>query len=200
MSLSIRGAWLFTPVLHEDDRGQFLESFTQRTFSDVTGQPLDIRQANVSESVCGTVRGIHFAEVPPGQAKYVHCYSGKILDVVVDIRIGSPTFGQWDAVELDSRNRQSVYIAEGLGHAFCALSQVATVGYMCSTPYVPAREHAVHPLDPGLRIAWPTNLDLRLSSKDAAAPTLGEAAQSAVLPRYEECVGHYNRLRTQHTP
>lgn len=194
--LSILGSWLFTPTLHEDDRGMFLESFTQKAFQTVTGYVLDVQQVNLSVSTRGTVRGIHFADVPPGQAKYIQCYAGRILDVVVDVRIGSPTFGQWESIELDSKARQGLYIAEGLGHAFCALSDTATVGYMCSTPYAPEREHGINPLDPELRIDWPRDTDSRLSSKDRAAPTLAEALDLGILPTYSDCVTHYDSLKT----
>ena len=101
------------------------------------------------------MRGIHFADVPPGQAKYVTCVRGAVLDVVVDVRVGSPTFGRWDAVRLDDRERRALYIAEGLGHAFCALEADSTVVYLCNDVYRPGSEHGVHPLDPALGIAWP---------------------------------------------
>jgi dTDP-4-dehydrorhamnose 3,5-epimerase len=117
----------------------------------------------------------------------VQCFSGRILDVVVDIRVGSPTFGQWDAVELDDEGRRGLYIAEGLGHAFCALSDSATVGYLCSTPYSPGREFGIHPLDPALGLPWPSGAESVLSEKDAAAPTLAEAKESGLLPTMEEC-------------
>lgn len=188
---SIPGSWLFTPTLHSDDRGIFCESFTSRSFVDSVGHALDVKQTNVSVSSRGTLRGIHFADVPPGQAKYVQCYAGRILDVVVDIRVGSPTFGTWEAVELNSESRQALYIAEGLGHAFCALSESATVGYMCSEPYAPTREHGIHPLDPDLAITWPSDLDLQLSPKDAAAPSLAEAIETGLLPQWDACQGFY---------
>ena len=192
---SIPGSWLFTTTLHSDDRGIFCESFTSRSFVDSVGHSLDVKQTNVSVSSRGTLRGIHFADVPPGQAKYVQCYAGRILDVVVDIRVGSPTFGTWEAVELNSESRQALYIAEGLGHAFCALSESATVGYMCSEPYAPVREHGVHPLDSELGIAWPANVDLQLSPKDAAAPSFSEAIESGLLPRWAECQRFYAQSR-----
>ena len=192
---SIPGSWLFTPTLHSDDRGVFCESFTRHSFMDAVGHQLDVKQTNVSVSSRGTLRGIHFADVPPGQAKYVQCYTGRILDVVVDIRVGSPTFGTWEAVELNSESRQALYIAEGLGHAFCALSESATVGYMCSEPYAPVREHGVHPLDSELGIAWPANVDLQLSPKDAAAPSFSEAIESGLLPRWAECQRFYAQSR-----
>ena len=185
--LSILGTWLFTPVLHPDDRGVFLESFKSDVFVEAVGRGFDLAQMNISVSHGGTVRGVHFAEVPPGQAKYVQCFDGKILDVVVDIRVGSPTFGQWDAVELDSASRKGLFIEEGLGHAFCALSEVATVGYLCSAGYAPSREHGVHPLDPQVGIQWPVDGEIVLSSKDAAAPTLAEAKDQGLLPTIEDC-------------
>lgn len=186
-ALAIEGAWEFTPILRSDDRGAFLESFTASSFLRAVGHEFDLRQMNVSISRIGTVRGVHFADVPPGQAKYVQCFAGRVLDVVVDIRVGSPTFGQWDAVELDEQSRRAVYVSEGLGHAFCALSESATVGYLCSEPYAPAREHGIHPLDPDLRLPWPDPDAALLSPKDAAAPSLVEAMADGLLPHYEVC-------------
>jgi dTDP-4-dehydrorhamnose 3,5-epimerase len=147
------------------------------------GHPLDLKQMNISVSRGGTVRGVHFADVPPGQAKYVQCFSGRILDVVVDIRVGSPTFGRWDAVELDDEQRNGLYVAEGLGHAFCALSDSATIGYLCSEPYAPSHEHGITPLDPALGLPWPED-DIVLSPRDAAAPTLAEALTAGLLPDF----------------
>ena len=186
-ALTIPGTWLFSPVLREDDRGVFLESFKSDVFADSVGRALDVAQMNVSVSRRGTVRGVHFADVPPGQAKYVQCFDGKILDVVVDIRVGSPTFGQWDAIQLDSENRQGLFVEEGLGHAFCALSDVASVGYLCSTAYAPGRERGINPLDPQIGIPWPGDEHLVLSDKDHAAPTLQEALELDLLPDYNMC-------------
>jgi dTDP-4-dehydrorhamnose 3,5-epimerase len=184
--MSIEGVWEFTPLLRPDDRGVFLESFKAEQFDLAVGHPLALQQMNISVSRAHTVRGVHFADVPPGQAKYVQCFSGRILDVVVDIRVGSPTFGTWDAVELDDESRKGLYLAEGLGHAFCALSDTVVVGYLCSEPYAPMREHGIHPLDPQLDLPWPDG-DLVLSPKDSAAPTLAEAAASGLLPDYQAC-------------
>jgi len=192
---SIEGVWLFTPILRADDRGVFLESFKSSTFSDATGHDFDLQQMNISVSRAGTVRGIHFADVPPGQAKYVQCLDGRIVDVVVDIRVGSPTFGQWQMIELDSEDRRSVYISEGLGHAFCALSDSATVGYLCSEPYAPAHEHGIHPLDPDIGIKRPGNEPFQLSDKDAAAPSLVEAQASGLLPTWQGCQEWVTGLR-----
>ena len=185
--LSVQGAWAFTPLLRPDDRGVFLESFKQDLFAETIGHQLQLQQMNISVSKQGTVRGVHFAQVPPGQAKYVQCFQGRILDVVVDIRLGSPSFGQWDAIEIDDQSRTGVYLAEGLGHAFCALSEGATVGYLCSEPYAPGREHGINPLDPALGLPWPQGQDSVLSPKDAAAPTLAAAAEAGLLPTWAEC-------------
>ena len=194
---SIEGVWLFTPILRADDRGVFLESFKSSTFVEATGHAFDLQQMNISVSRVGTVRGIHFADVPPGQAKYVQCLDGRIVDVVVDIRVGSPTFGQWQAIELDSENRRSVYISEGLGHAFCALSDSATVGYLCSEPYAPAHEHGIHPLDPDIGIEWPGNGPFQLSDKDASAPSLAEAREAGLLPTWQDSQTWITGLRDE---
>ena len=180
--------WRFDPVLRPDDRGVFLESFKESVFVETVGHSFDLAQMNISVSRAGTVRGVHFADVPPGQAKYVQCFSGKILDIVVDIRVGSPTFGQYEAIELDADSRSGLYISVGLGHAFCALSDSATVGYLCSEGYSPEREHGIHPLDPDLALPWPEGEHSALSPKDAAAPPLAEAIASGLLPQYRDCV------------
>jgi dTDP-4-dehydrorhamnose 3,5-epimerase len=117
-----------------------------------------------------------------------------VLDVVVDVRTGSPTYGEWDAVRLDDVDRRAVYVAEGLGHAFLALTDEAVVSYLCSEGFAPGREHGVHPLDPDLGIEWPPDVAPRLSPKDAAAPTMAEAEASGLLPSYDECVALYERL------
>lgn len=188
--LSIEGAWHFTPILRPDDRGVFLESFKSSVFEEAVGRPFDLKQMNISVSREGTVRGIHFADVPPGQAKYVQCFDGRILDVVVDIRVGSPTFGSWDAVELDAESRCGLFVAEGLGHAFCALTPTVTVGYLCNEAYAPTREHGLHPLDPALDLPWPSP-DVVLSPKDAAAPLLADAVASGLVPTYDSCRNWY---------
>jgi dTDP-4-dehydrorhamnose 3,5-epimerase len=187
--LSFPGAVVLTPRQHADERGVFCEWYRTDALAEAVGHPLRLEQANCSVSRRGVLRGIHFAEVPPGQAKYVTCAAGAVLDVVVDIRVGSPTFGRWDAVRLDDRDRRAVYVAEGLGHAFFALTDGATVLYLCSTGYAPGREHGINPLDPALGIdAWPAGIEPILSAKDAAAPTLAEAAEQGLLPSYATCV------------
>lgn len=198
--LNIGDAYELTPVQHGDERGVFLEWFRQEPVVDAVGHSLRLAQANTSESRRGTVRGIHFAQVPPGQAKYVTCLGGSVLDVVVDLRVGSPTYGEWDSVRLDDTDRRAVYIAEGLGHAFIALSDGAVVTYLCSESYNPAREHAVHPLDLDIGIEWPGDVEPLLSPKDASAPSLKQAAESGLLPSYEESLKLYRKLRSSVSP
>jgi dTDP-4-dehydrorhamnose 3,5-epimerase len=198
--LSIEGAWVVTPPVRSDLRGSFLELFRADQLVDVLGYRMEVAQANCSVSRQGVIRGVHFSDVPPGQAKYVSCASGAILDVVVDLRVGSPGYGRWEAVRLDDENRRSVLVSEGLGHAFMALSEIATVVYLCSTPYSPGREHGVHPLDPALGIAWPPGREPVLSDKDAAAPSLAEANAAGLLPRYGDCLAYLASLRGQERP
>jgi len=193
--LGIEGAWVFTPQVHSDDRGSFAEAFRGAEFAADLGYRLDVAQANCSVSRRGVIRGIHYADVPPGQAKYVTCVAGAILDVVVDLRTGSPSFGKWEAVQLDAGTRRAVFLAEGLGHAFMALTDDATALYLCSTPYAPGREHGVDPRDPAIGIAWPLDTEPVLSEKDAAAPTLDEALRAGLLPSYQECTGYAQALR-----
>ena len=193
--LRFDGVYRFDPVLRPDDRGVFLESFKANTFTDAIGHTFDLAQMNISVSKEGTIRGVHFAEVPPGQAKYVQCFAGSILDIVVDIRVGSPTFGECDAVELSAESRTGLYIPEGFGHAFCALSDSATVGYLCSEGYSPQREHGIHPLDPDLALPWPATASPVLSPKDAAAPTLSQARESGLLPDFDTCQQFVASLR-----
>lgn len=199
-ALAVPGAWEISPKQHGDPRGVFLEYFQGLPFLDAVGHAFAVQQANCSVSAAGVLRGIHFADVPPGQAKYVTCAKGAVLDVVVDIRVGSPTFGTWDTVLLDDVDRRAIYLSEGLGHAFCSLEDDSTVLYLCSTPYAPGREHGVHPLDPDLGIVWPTTardgspITPQLSAKDAAAPSLARSLADGLLPRYDEVTAYVASL------
>ena len=197
--LAIPGTWEITPTIHRDSRGLFFEWLTDRGFSAFAGHRLDVRQANCSVSAAGVLRGLHFAELPPSQAKYVTCVSGSVFDVVVDIRLGSPTFGRWDSVVLDDVNRRSVYISEGLAHGFLALQDNSTVMYLCSAEYDPQREHTICATDPSLAIEWPVvdGLAASLSDRDAAAPSFDEVRASGVLPTWEETQEFIGKLRGQ---
>ena len=195
--LGIDGAWVYTPQVYNDDRGSFAEVFRGAEFATDLGYRLDVAQANYSVSRRGVIRGIHYADVPPGQAKYVTCVSGAILDVAVDLRTDSPTFGKWEAVQLDSVTRRAMFLTEGLGHAFMAMTDGATALYLCSTPYTPGREHGIHPLDPAVGIAWPTDEGWApmLSEKDATAPMLEQARRAGQLPRFADCAAYAEELR-----
>jgi dTDP-4-dehydrorhamnose 3,5-epimerase len=185
--LAIEGAIEVTPRQFPDDRGVFLESFRGDHLAEHIGHRLDVVQTNVSVSSRGTVRGVHFADVPPSQAKYITALSGSLIDFIVDLRVGSPTFGQWDSVLLDTRDRRAVYLAEGLGHAFVALEDGTTAMYLCSAAYNPQREHGIHPLDAEIGLTFPDGIEPLLSPKDAAAPTLAEALEQGLLPSYAAC-------------
>jgi dTDP-4-dehydrorhamnose 3,5-epimerase len=190
--LSVPGALEITPVQHTDDRGVFLEWFRQDEFVRATGRALPLAQANCSVSRAGSLRGVHFAQLPPSQAKLVTCAHGAAVDVVVDLRVGSPAFGRWAAVLLDDQDRRAAYVPEGCGHAFMALADHTVVSYVCSTPYTPGREHAIHPLDPEIGIDWPTTardggpLSPLLSPRDDAAPSLAEVRAAGLLASYED--------------
>lgn len=193
--LRVPGAWEITPTVHADARGLFFEWFTDPGFTAMTGHHFDLQQANCSVSAAGVLRGVHFSELPPSQAKYVTCVRGSVYDVVVDIRVGSPTFGQWDAVLLDDRERKSVYLSEGLGHAFLALEDDSTVMYLCSAGYAPQREHTI--LATSLGIDWPAGHPLNLSERDAAAPTLDQVRADGLLPAWADTVAFVDSLRAR---
>lgn len=178
-----------------DDRGLFFEWYRFDLLEQAVGHPLSLRQANASVSKRGVVRGIHFADVPLGQAKYVTAMRGAVLDFVVDIRVGSPTFGQWDSVLLDDQGRRAIYLAEGLGHAFIALTDDATVSYLVSDVYRPTSEHGINPLDPDVALVFPGEAGSPLlSPKDTEAPGLADAAASGLLPTWDECREFYRSL------
>ncbi|MBP0458445.1 dTDP-4-dehydrorhamnose 3,5-epimerase [Streptomyces montanisoli] len=193
--LSIEGAWIHEPKVFPDDRGSFHEWFRAADLQGADGHDLALAQANCSVSRRGTLRGIHYADVPPSQAKYVKCVRGAVIDFIVDIRTGSPTYASWEAVRLDDETHHAVYLSEGLGHAFFALTDDATVVYLCSSGYAPEREHGIDPFDPDLGIEWPEGIEPLLSPKDAQAPSLAEAARRGLLPTYEESTAFRASLR-----
>jgi dTDP-4-dehydrorhamnose 3,5-epimerase len=194
-ALEVAGAWEITPAVHPDSRGLFFEWLTDHGFAEFAGHRLDVRQANCSVSAAGVLRGLHFAQLPPSQAKYVTCLSGSVFDVVVDIRVGSPTFGRWDAVTLDAHDHKSVYISEGLAHGFLALQDNSTVMYLCSAEYSPGREHTIAPTDPALAIEWPSGHEWVISDRDAAAPTLAEVRAAGLLPTWDDARAFVKGLR-----
>ncbi|MFE4824114.1 dTDP-4-dehydrorhamnose 3,5-epimerase family protein [Streptomyces sp. NPDC056704] len=187
--LPVPGAWMYEPVTHHDSRGSFAEWFRDDALRAATGRSLRLMQANVSVSRHGAMRGIAFTDVPPGQAKCVTCVSGAVLDVVVDLRQGSPTFRTWHMERLDADHHTALVLSEGLAHAFLSLEDGSALVYLLSEGHDPAREHSVHPLDPEIGIAWPADLDPVLSAKDASAPSLRQAMAAGLLPQYLACTG-----------
>lgn len=184
--LAVEGAIEFTPRAFSDDRGVFATPFQQSVFETAKGAPFfPVAQSNHSVSRRGVVRGIHYTGAPPGAAKYVYCASGRSLDIVVDIRTGSPTYGHWDAVLLDPEELRAVYLPVGVGHAFVALTDHTVMSYLTSTPYVADNELALSPLDPALGLPIPEDIEPLLSERDTRALTLEEAAARGLLPSYE---------------
>jgi len=192
-SLAIEGAWEIAPRQFPDPRGVFAEGFRLDHLAKAIGHDLRVRQTNISVSVAGAVRGIHYCDVPPSQAKYVTATSGVFIDFVVDVRVGSPTFGQWDSVVLDTVDRRAVYLSEGLGHALACLED-GTAVYLCSEVFNPSGEHGVTPSDSEVALHLPDGFRPILSEKDTGAPTLAEAAERGLLPAYEDCVRYRSSL------
>lgn len=193
--LNISGAFVVTPRQFPDDRGVFMEGFRGDKLAEHIGHRLDVIQTNISVSCKGAVRGIHYADVPPSQAKYVTAVSGSFVDYVVDIRVGSPTFGTWCSVDLDTETRRAVYLSEGLGHCLVSREDNSTAVYLCSTSYNPDGEHGINPLDADLALTFPSDIEPILSPKDTAAPTLAAAREQGLLPSYDDCVAFVESMR-----
>ena len=183
--LSIAGAFAITNTVHGDERGEFVEWFRADRIKTETGLDFFTMQANLSVSEKGTLRGVHFADVPPGQAKYVMCATGAIQDYVVDIRVGSPTFGAWEAVTISAKDRNAILLDVGLGHAFVALEEGTTVTYLVTDHYKPESEHAINPYDSQLGLEFPfAGGELLVSAKDQEAPSLRDALSGGMLPKW----------------
>jgi dTDP-4-dehydrorhamnose 3,5-epimerase len=166
------GPVLVRPVAYLDERGFFQETYRRNAYADL-GIREEFVQDNHSRSVRGVVRGMHF-QVGDGVAKLVRCARGAILDVVVDIRRGSPTFGEWETFELTDENLHQIYCPIGFAHGFCVLSEQADVMYKQTAYYDGALERGISYADPDLAIAWPEGIDLKPSERDANAPSLKE--------------------------
>jgi epimerase EvaD len=186
-ALAVEGCFAFTPQVHRDERGVFVSPLQDEAFVAAVGHRFPVAQTNHSRSARGVLRGIHFTTMPPGQAKYVHCARGRALDIVVDLRLGSPTFGVCDTVRMDTRTFRSVYLAEGVGHAFLSLKDDTVMSYLVSTPYRAELEQALDPFDVTLGLPWPKNVEFTLSARDRAAVSLAEAEALGMLPRYADC-------------
>ncbi|MEU2898396.1 dTDP-4-dehydrorhamnose 3,5-epimerase family protein [Streptomyces sp. NPDC001273] len=184
--LAVAGALEFTPTVFPDGRGLFLSPFQGPSFTEATGNTrFPVSQTNHSRSKRGVVRGVHYTLTPPGCAKYVYCPKGSALDIVVDIRVGSPTFGKWDVVLMDQNDFRAMYFPVGLGHAFVALEDDTVMSYMVTSSYVPEHELAISVTDPALGLPIPDDVTPVYSERDTVAPTLAEAAEQGLLPQYE---------------
>jgi dTDP-4-dehydrorhamnose 3,5-epimerase len=170
----LEGPLLLEPAVHGDGRGFFVESYRASVWAE-HGVGDTFVQDNHSRSRRGVVRGMHVS-IGAGQAKLVRCARGRILDVVVDLRRGSPTYGEWEGVELDDERHRQLYVPIGFAHGFCVLSEIADVTYKCSTYYDGAVERGFTYDDPDVAIAWPDDMALLVSERDMHAPTLREIA------------------------
>jgi dTDP-4-dehydrorhamnose 3,5-epimerase len=168
LATRLEGPILLAPVVHGDERGFFQETYRRNLFAEL-GIHDEWVQDNHSRSRRGVVRGMHFQ---PGMAKLLRCPRGAILDVLVDIRSGSPTFGRWEAFELNDETHLQLYAPDGFAHGFCVLTEVADVVYKCSAYYDPVAESAFRFDDPDVGIGWPADLALQPSARDRAAPLL----------------------------
>lgn len=186
--LTVQGAFVFTPEVFPDRRGLFVSPFQRAPFAAASGSPLlPVAQTNHSVSHRGVVRGVHYTSAPPGAAKYVYCATGTAIDIVVDVRVGSPTFGRWDAVRMSSREIRAVYFPVGVGHAFVSLADDTVMSYMLTGSYVPEHERVVSALDPALGLPIPTDLETIISDRDRGSPSLAETAEAGLLPDYQLC-------------
>ncbi|MEE4421642.1 dTDP-4-dehydrorhamnose 3,5-epimerase family protein [Streptomyces bugieae] len=188
-NLAVAGAFEFRPRVFTDDRGIFVSPFQETAAHTALGRPLfPVRQTNHSRSRRGVVRGAHFTLTPPGCAKYVYCAQGKALDIVIDIRVGSPTYRRWDAVTLDPVEFRAVYFPVGVAHAFVALADDTVMSYMLSGEYVPQNELALSVFDETLGLPIPKGIEPVLSERDDGAPSLAELEAAGTLPRYAHCL------------
>jgi len=174
-------SWIVQSEVHEDSRGNFRESFRRDKFRDISGLDFEIQQSNCSVSSANVLRGIHFSNSKLGQAKWISCIKGEIVDYVIDLRMESQTFGKWKSVVLSAENAKSIIIGSGMGHAFVVVSQEAIVSYSLTSCYDPSTEMTITPFDKDLGIKWPVETPI-LSDRDVKGSTLSELIASEKLP------------------
>ena len=184
--LGIEGLWLAESPIWRDNRGLFQEWFKHEELVKVIGLDFTVKQANVSSSNKGVIRGIHYSLIPEGQSKWVTCLSGAVMDVIVDIRPKSATFGKIEYIDLKGSDGRAIFIGSGLGHGFISLEDQTLISYLLSSPYSPEHEFEIHPTDPQLEIDWHLELlngvNFLLSPKDANAPTMEQRRLEGKLP------------------
>ncbi|MFF8608923.1 dTDP-4-dehydrorhamnose 3,5-epimerase family protein [Streptomyces sp. NPDC015346] len=186
--LGIEGAYEFEPTVYKDERGLFSSPYQGGVFEEALGKPLfPVRDVSHNLSAAGVLRGIHYTTTPPGRAKYVYCPYGSVQDFLIDLRVGSPTFGQWETTELSGDNCRALYIPVGVGHAFLSEQDDTMIVYLMSEGYVPQNEQALSPLDPELGLPLPAGLRAAQSERDANAPTLAQSLERGLLPEYVKC-------------
>jgi dTDP-4-dehydrorhamnose 3,5-epimerase len=183
--LSIPGAFVLESPVWSDDRGYFREWFKRDDLEEI-GVNFPIHQANLSMSKRDVVRGLHYSMAPEGQAKLVTCVYGEIDDVIVDVRVSSPTYGLVEVVHLSANEERSVLVPGGAAHGFCVKSELGALSYLLSSPFNPDREFEINPFDSVLNVPWPLSGEAIMSKKDAEAPTLMHRLWSGQLPRYVE--------------
>lgn len=182
-ALSIPGAYVLESPVWRDDRGFFREWFKYDELHEV-GAAFSIRQSNLSMSARDVVRGLHYSVAPEGQAKVVTCAFGELVDVIVDVRVGSPAFGRVETVPLGADSGRSVLLPAGVAHGFCVTSEIGALTYLLSSPYNAAAELEIDPFDPALAVAWPLVGAALVSAKDAGAPSLEQRRARGELPTY----------------
>ena len=183
IELSIPGLFVLESPVWGDDRGSFREWFKDEDFL-AAGVDFRARQANLSVSKQNVVRGLHYSMVPEGQAKVVTCAHGELDDVIVDIRVGSPTYGTFEVVHLAASEDRSVYVPAGVAHGFCVTSEVGALTYLLSSPFNAALELEINPFDGDINVPWAISGEAVVSPKDAAAPSLRERREANELPLF----------------
>lgn len=186
--LAVVGAWEFEPQVFRDDRGLFVSPYERGAFVEAVGKPpFPVAQSSFTRSRRDVVRGVHFTATPPGMQTFVFCAHGEALDIIVDLRVGSPTFGRWDTVMLEPQAFRGVYLPVGVGHAYVALRDNTVMSYLLSTDYVAENELAISITDPELALPIPADVKPILSERDRVAPTLAECRERGLLPDFARC-------------
>ncbi|GAB3123741.1 dTDP-4-dehydrorhamnose 3,5-epimerase [Streptomyces calidiresistens] len=192
--LAVTGALEIAPPVFPDRRGLFCPVYQEADYGAVLdGTPFRVVRSGLSVNRTGVVRGVHYARSHPGTAKIILCAAGEALDLVVDVRVGSPTFGHWDSVRLTPARPRAVYCPPGVGHAFVSLAEGTVLVYLLSTPYRPEDELAVSVLDPALGLPVPRRPEPVMSDRDSTAPTLAEALDHGLLPAYRPGGGDFRQ-------
>ena len=194
LELGIKGCWEIELDHYNDSRGVFFESFKLNSLENIINRKFEVKQSNTSISKMGSIRGIHFAQLPPSQAKYIQCNSGSILDFIIDVRVGSPTFKQHVSVKLDGNSQKAIFIEEGLAHAFISLEDDTRVTYLVNQYFNPTNEKSINPFDEEIAINW-GNSTYILSEKDRSAHSLDEMKNSNQLPVYEDCCKFFETIK-----